>query len=173
MTGQRYDQPLMAAAPVWMQRPLHDRTLGPSACKDLRLSPQHNPTQLNPVTGRPLITPVRQAKNNSRGLNLGCDKIKMSLWLWVFSCPFLITAIKTSSGVKPTSRVHFLTLLSCLLLPCFPSSNLTWSESLQHFFLFGYLACCVNHYNYSKSVVENVLEKLGEDGSRRTGGGGW
>lgn len=81
MTGQRYDQPLMAAAPVWMRRPLHDRTLGPSACKDLSLSPQHNPTQLNPVTGRPLITPVHRAKNNSKGLNLGHDKIKMSL-LW-------------------------------------------------------------------------------------------
>lgn len=72
----------MAAAPVWMRRPLHDRTLGPSACKDLRLSPQHNPTQLNPVTGRPLITPVHRAKNNSWGLNLGCYKINMCLWLW-------------------------------------------------------------------------------------------
>ncbi len=34
-------------------------------------------------------------------------------------------------------------------------------------FLFGYVACCVNHYNYSKSVVENLLEKLWEDESGR------
>lgn len=126
MTGQQYDQPLMAAAPVWMRRPLRDRTLGPSACKDLRLSPQHNPSQLNPVTGRPLITPVHRAKNNSGGLNHGRDKIKMNLCLQL--SVFKSAPWKQAASVKPTSRVHRLTLLSCLLFPCFPSSNLTWSE---------------------------------------------
>lgn len=82
VTGQQHDRPLMASAPVWMRRPLHDRTVGPSACEGLCLSPQHNPTQLKPVVRRPLIKPAHWAKNNSRGFILACDKINMSQWVW-------------------------------------------------------------------------------------------
>ncbi|CAB1459734.1 unnamed protein product [Pleuronectes platessa] len=56
LTGQQHDQPLMAAAPERVGRPLCDRSPGPSTCN--RLSPQCNPTQLSPVSrGRPVITP--------------------------------------------------------------------------------------------------------------------
>lgn len=143
--------------------------------RDLRLSPQHNPSQLNPVTRRPLITPVRQAKNNSRGLNLGRDKIKMSLWLW--TC-LQLSIFNHCNKNKQRCEADFksglpdLPFMSPLALFSIIQSHLIGIISaLFSCFLFGYLACCVNHYNYSKSVVENVLEKLGEDESRRRRGG--
>lgn len=86
-TSTLYDRPTTRGS-LWWQQPQF-------GCRDLcmtalwaRLHAKTSVSHLNIIPHswlqsptRPLITPVHRAKNNSRGSNLACCKIKMRLWL--------------------------------------------------------------------------------------------
>lgn len=87
----------------------------------MQRSPQHNPSQLSPVTGRPLIAPVHRAKNT------WTSAVIKSRWVFDFesSAFFLLNRCNQN---KQRCEADFKSVPLMSPFPCFPSSNLTWSE---------------------------------------------